>query len=90
MINIVSNIGSLHRACIWENIIFKRGLITKCIQISNTPDSPPSAVAHNNLLDDNSSTNAAAAPGPSAIPIASQIPSPLSPFAQGMVYHLKR
>jgi E3 ubiquitin-protein ligase HUWE1 len=38
---VVKDLGSLHRATIWENIVLKAGLISKGIDIAATPSSSP-------------------------------------------------
>lgn len=39
---IVPDLGALHRACVWENIIFKTGLASKGVDIASSPSAPPS------------------------------------------------
>ncbi|KAJ7188201.1 hypothetical protein C8R46DRAFT_1341056 [Mycena filopes] len=39
--DVVKNLGSLHRATIWENIVLKAGLISKGIDVAATPGSSP-------------------------------------------------
>jgi E3 ubiquitin-protein ligase HUWE1 len=38
---VVKDLGSLHRATVWENIVLKAGLVSKGIDIAATPSSSP-------------------------------------------------
>ncbi|KAF5393284.1 hypothetical protein D9757_000601 [Collybiopsis confluens] len=38
---VIADLGSLHRASIWENIVFKAALVTQGIEVIKTPSSSP-------------------------------------------------
>jgi E3 ubiquitin-protein ligase HUWE1 len=40
-VDVVPDLGTLHRACIWENILLKAGLTSKGIDSATSPDASP-------------------------------------------------
>ncbi|KAG6878824.1 hypothetical protein C0992_007445, partial [Termitomyces sp. T32_za158] len=63
---VLSNLGSLHRATIWENITLNVGLVSRGIAVKTTPPPSPLEITPNpstaQLLDANSSHNALVEP----------------------------
>ncbi|KAJ7218040.1 hypothetical protein GGX14DRAFT_495423 [Mycena pura] len=77
---VVKDLGSLHRATIWENIVFKAGLVAKGIDVASTPSSSPlegTPEQSSIPLPDSEGTTSASANGiqPEAVPG----PPPTSP-----------
>jgi E3 ubiquitin-protein ligase HUWE1 len=76
---VVKDLGSLHRATIWENIVLKAGLISKGIDIAATPSSSPLEASPEQTtipLPDPETTAMTSANGVQAEPASS--PAPLS------------
>lgn len=76
---VVKNLGALHRATIWENIVLKAGLISKGIDIAATPSSSPLEASPEQTtipLPDAETAQMTSANGVQSEPTSNPAPSP--------------